>query len=132
MGDCNITELKQTIYYLTSLAYGATWGTGICAGNVDNNSRAAAVLTPGLTKQQPTVFYVWFAATTPGVLSVLRTPSALSQVTEKLGGGANICTVANAVYYAKIPVEAGDTIDFTYSAGSGTITTFIVRENGME
>ena len=129
MGDCNITELKKTLYYLTNNAYRATWGTGICAGNVDNTSRAAAVLSPKLNK--PTVFYVWFAATVPGILTVLRTNSG-GTYTEKLGGGVNVCTVANAVYYAKVPVEAGDTIDFTYSAGSGTITTFIVRETGME
>ena len=131
MGECKITELKRTLYYLTGLSYGASWGSGICAGNVDNNSRAAAVITPKLTTKQPTVLFIWFAATTPGVLSVLRT-NAIGTYTEKLGGGANICTVSGAVYYAKIPVEAGDTIDFTYSAGSGTITTFIVRENGME
>jgi hypothetical protein len=131
MGDCKITELKRTLYYLTGNAYGATWGTGICAGNVDNNLRAAAVITPKLTTKQPTVLYIWFAATIPGVLSILRTNTG-GTYTEKLGGGANICTVANAVYYAKIPVESGDTIDFTYSAGSGTITTFIVRETGME
>lgn len=131
MGDCKISELKRTLYYLTGLAYGATWGTGICAGNVDNNSRVAAVLTPKLTTKQPTVFYVWFAATQPGVLSVLRTNST-STYTEKMAGGVNICTVANGVYFTKVPVEAGDTIDFTYSAGSGTITTFIVREMGME
>ena len=131
MGECKITELKRTLYYLTGNAYGATWATGICAGNVDNNGRPAAVITPKLTTKQPTVLFIWFAATAPGVLSVLRT-NDVSTYTEKLAGGVNICTVSGAVYYAKVPVEAGDTIDFTYSASSGTITTFIVRENGME
>jgi hypothetical protein len=121
-------EWKGQLYRKLDLAYGATWASGIIAGNVDPAGRGGAALS--VFSNTTTAIYVWFSASTPGVLAVIR--NGRTAAAEKLAGGVNICTVSGAVYFAKIPVASGDTIDFTYSGTSGTIYNIDVREVGNQ
>lgn len=96
-------------------------------GTVFNTATPAADADLLTTAIDTTTKYlrIYACFSVAGKLTV-RVTNTAATVTEILNGDTNL--VAGAAYMFDIPITYGDTINFRYSAGSGTTYRFIVDE----
>jgi hypothetical protein len=93
------------------------------AANANLLSTSFALSDNGTSRTKYLRVYACFSVA--GKLTVLVTQAGAT-VTEILNGDTNL--IAGAAYLFDIPISYGDTINFRYSAGSGTTLRFIVDE----
>lgn len=78
----------------------------------------------------PSYIRIYFVASITGVLSVMRTVSAVT-IAEQLNSG--VALAANAAYMFTVPWRTGDSINIQYSTTGGTILTVDILEiQGVE
>lgn len=108
----------KTIYNRASV-----FNTATPAANANLLSTSITLADNGSPKNKYLRVYACFSAA--GKLTALITQSAAT-VTEALNGNTDL--IAGAAYIFDVPITYGDTINFRYSAGSGTTLRFIVDE----